>query len=50
MLTLWDRLRGTLVAAEPARPHAFGMPGERRAYPEGWWRQLVEPVRRLASS
>ena len=50
MLTLWDRLRGTLVAAEPARPYAFGMPGEHASYPEGWWRQLVEPVRRLASS
>jgi sterol desaturase/sphingolipid hydroxylase (fatty acid hydroxylase superfamily) len=50
MLTLWDRLRGTLVAAEPARPYAFGMPGEHAAYPEGWWRQVVEPVRRLASS
>ena len=49
MLTLWDRLRGTLVTAEPTRPHVFGMSGERAPYPEGWWRQLVEPVRRLAS-
>jgi sterol desaturase/sphingolipid hydroxylase (fatty acid hydroxylase superfamily) len=49
MLTLWDRLRGTLVTAEPARPCVFGVSGERAAYPEGWWRQLVEPVRRLAN-
>jgi len=49
MLTLWDRLRGTLVTAEPAPPHAFGMSAECDRYPEGWWRQLVEPVRRLAS-
>ena len=48
ILTLWDRLRGTLVTTEPA-PHVFGVSGKRPgAYPEGWWRQLVEPVRRLA--
>ena len=47
MLALWDRLRGTLVAAHPARAHPFGT-GEPEPYPEGWWRQLVEPVRRLA--
>ena len=47
MLALWDRLRGTLVAADPARAHSFGT-GEPEPYPEGWWRQLVEPVRRLA--
>ena len=46
MLTLWDRLRGTLVAAEPAGPYVFGMAGERAPYPEGWCRQLVAPFRR----
>ena len=47
ILTLWDRLRGTLVTGN-AEPRVFGLPGESEPYPEGWWRQLVEPGRRVA--
>jgi hypothetical protein len=46
ILTLWDRLRGTLVTGN-AEPRVFGLPGESEPYPEGWWRQLVEPGRRV---
>ena len=44
VLTLWDRLRGTLVVAEPAAEAVLGIPGETTTYPQGWARQLVEPV------
>jgi hypothetical protein len=43
MLTVWDRLRGTLISAEPAA-HQFGVPGELDSYPQDWLRQLVEPL------
>jgi sterol desaturase/sphingolipid hydroxylase (fatty acid hydroxylase superfamily) len=46
VLTLWDRLRGTLVRA-PADTSPLGIPGEARPYPQGWLRQLLEPSRRL---
>lgn len=46
ILTLWDRLRGTLVTGN-AEPRVFGLPGESEPYLEGWWRQLVEPGRRV---
>jgi len=44
VFTLWDRLRGTLVVAEPAAESVLGIPGETGTYPQGWARQLVEPV------
>jgi lathosterol oxidase len=49
VLTVWDRLRGTLVVPADDAPCALGLPGERGAYPEGWGRQLAEPLRRLAA-
>jgi sterol desaturase/sphingolipid hydroxylase (fatty acid hydroxylase superfamily) len=49
VLTVWDRLRGTLVVPVDETLDALGLPGERRPYPEGWATQLVEPLRRLAS-
>jgi sterol desaturase/sphingolipid hydroxylase (fatty acid hydroxylase superfamily) len=48
LLTLWDRLRGTLVVTEPAGPERFGIPGELDSYPLGWLRQLVAPVLAMA--
>jgi sterol desaturase/sphingolipid hydroxylase (fatty acid hydroxylase superfamily) len=43
VFTWWDRLRGTLVLAEPPPGAAFGLPREREVYPQGWGRQLVAP-------
>jgi sterol desaturase/sphingolipid hydroxylase (fatty acid hydroxylase superfamily) len=48
LLTLWDRLRGTLVVAEPAADAAFGIPGEMDGYPHSWSRQLVRPLATFA--
>ena len=44
VFTLWDRLRGTLVVAEPAADAALGIPGDAGTYPQGWGRQLVQPM------
>ena len=46
VLTIWDRLRGTLVTGEPAA-HQFGVPGELGSYPQDWLRQLVQPLGKL---
>ncbi len=47
-LTLWDRLlRSTFVTRDVAPDVAFGIPDEVETYPQGWGRQLVEPVRRI---
>jgi sterol desaturase/sphingolipid hydroxylase (fatty acid hydroxylase superfamily) len=48
LLTLWDRLRGALVVRELAAGEIYGVPGEVESYPQGWLRQLVEPLRRIA--
>jgi len=49
-LTLWDRLRGTLLT-DPAAPLApLGVPGEIEAYPQTWGAQLVAPWRRATAS
>jgi len=47
VFSVWDRLRGALVVEDlmPATP--FGVPGEVESYPQGWGRQLVEPLRRI---
>ncbi len=45
LLTLWDRLRGTLLTTEPTTPREFGVPGEVATYPQDWWAQLVAPFR-----
>jgi sterol desaturase/sphingolipid hydroxylase (fatty acid hydroxylase superfamily) len=47
VLTIWDRWRGTLATADPLVDDVLGVPGEERTYPQGWGRQLLEPVRRL---
>jgi sterol desaturase/sphingolipid hydroxylase (fatty acid hydroxylase superfamily) len=46
VLTVWDRLRGTLVATEPAADAELGLPVGRDVYPQDWARQLVAPWRR----
>lgn len=46
VLTLWDRLRGSLVTREIAPDERCGVPGEIDSYPEGWWPQLREPFTR----
>ncbi len=43
----WDRLRGTLVREETEPDAALGVPGELASYPQGFARQLVEPLSRL---
>jgi sterol desaturase/sphingolipid hydroxylase (fatty acid hydroxylase superfamily) len=50
LFTAWDRLlRGRFVHRDVAPDVAFGVPGE-PAYPQGWLRQLVLPLRRIAGS
>ena len=44
LLTLWDRLRGTLVVEDTEPEASFGLPAGADDYPQGWLRQLVEPV------
>jgi lathosterol oxidase len=44
VFSFWDRLRGTLVAAEGGPGAVFGVPEEVETYPQGWARQLVEPA------
>jgi sterol desaturase/sphingolipid hydroxylase (fatty acid hydroxylase superfamily) len=46
VLTLWDRLRGTLTLPAGTAPHQLGVPGEVETYPQGWNAQLIEPLRR----
>jgi sterol desaturase/sphingolipid hydroxylase (fatty acid hydroxylase superfamily) len=50
VLTLWDRLRGTLVVPADDAPSALGTPGESSLYPDTWAAQLAEPFRRLSSN
>ncbi len=50
ILTLWDRLRGTLVVRDLEPEHRLGIPGEVESYPQGWRRQLLEPPRRILGS
>ncbi len=49
VLTLWDRLRGTLVVAESPVDAVFGIPGDGGSYPQDWARQLVRPLAALLS-
>jgi len=46
ILSLWDRLRGTLVTDPRAATGPLGVPGEVETYPQSWLPQLVEPLRR----
>jgi sterol desaturase/sphingolipid hydroxylase (fatty acid hydroxylase superfamily) len=47
IFTFWDRLRGVLVIAETGSECRFGVAGETGTYPQGWFVQLIEPVRRI---
>jgi len=50
-LTVWDRLlRDRFVTRDVAPDVTFGVPGEIETYPQGWWPQLVEPLRRVAGA
>jgi sterol desaturase/sphingolipid hydroxylase (fatty acid hydroxylase superfamily) len=50
-LTLWDRLlRGRFVTRDVASDVRFGIPGEITTYPQGWWPQLLEPLKRMAGA
>ncbi len=46
VLTLWDRLAGSYAPAG-RESDVFGVPGEVETYPQTWFRQFVEPFRRL---
>jgi lathosterol oxidase len=47
-LTLWDRLlRDRFVTRDVASGVTFGVPEEVETYPQGWWPQLREPLRRV---
>ncbi|MCH7600213.1 MAG: sterol desaturase family protein [Myxococcales bacterium] len=45
VLSLWDRLGGSLVAAETNPEERLGVPGEEETYPQTWWQQLRQPLR-----
>jgi sterol desaturase/sphingolipid hydroxylase (fatty acid hydroxylase superfamily) len=45
IFSFWDRLRGTLANDEALPLAPIGVPGEIESYPQGWIRQLVEPLR-----
>lgn len=47
VLNLWDRLRGTFERADAEDLDLLGVPGEVATYPQGWWRQLIQPLRAL---
>ena len=49
VFTCWDRLRGTLVRADPPADTAFGLPLETATYPQDWGRQLLAPFSPPAS-
>lgn len=44
-LSVWDRLRGTLVTDPTAQLQPTGVPGAVETYPQTWLRQLIEPFR-----
>jgi sterol desaturase/sphingolipid hydroxylase (fatty acid hydroxylase superfamily) len=48
MLSVWDRLLGTLLVDPEAKVEPIGVPGEIETYPQSWPAQLVEPFRALA--
>jgi sterol desaturase/sphingolipid hydroxylase (fatty acid hydroxylase superfamily) len=49
-LTVWDRLlRARFVSRDVPPGVAFGVPDEVETYPQGWWSQLLEPLRRVGS-
>lgn len=48
VFTVWDRLLGKFDRGETSTDVVFGVSGEVDAYPQGWWSQLFEPLRRIA--
>jgi sterol desaturase/sphingolipid hydroxylase (fatty acid hydroxylase superfamily) len=46
LFSLWDRMRGTLVADPDAALRPLGVPGAVATYPQTWLPQLLEPLRR----
>lgn len=47
VLTVWDRLFGTLVVVDTAPDEAFGVPGERKSYPQRLVDAFRQPAREL---
>jgi sterol desaturase/sphingolipid hydroxylase (fatty acid hydroxylase superfamily) len=45
ILTLWDRMAGTLVRIETAEDERYGVPGELDTYPQRFTRAFREPFR-----
>ena len=45
VFSFWDRMAGSLVSKDTSPAETLGVPGEERTYPQGWWRQLWEPLR-----
>jgi lathosterol oxidase len=45
VLSLWDRLRGSLLLDSDVELRPLGVPGELATYPQTWLAQLVEPFR-----
>lgn len=45
VFSFWDRMAGSLVLQDTDTDETLGVPGEERTYPQGWWRQLREPMR-----
>jgi sterol desaturase/sphingolipid hydroxylase (fatty acid hydroxylase superfamily) len=46
VLSVWDRLRGTLETSPTAALQPTGVPGAVETYPQTWPRQLIEPFAR----
>ena len=47
VFTFWDRLRGTFIAEVADNDPVFGVPEEVDTYPQGWFSQFVEPLRKI---
>jgi sterol desaturase/sphingolipid hydroxylase (fatty acid hydroxylase superfamily) len=43
LLSLWDRLRGSLLSDPNTAQRPLGVPGEVDSYPQAWLPQLMEP-------
>ena len=48
LLSIWDRLLGRLETRSVPADAELGVPGESRTYPQGFFRQLAEPFRRMS--
>jgi sterol desaturase/sphingolipid hydroxylase (fatty acid hydroxylase superfamily) len=50
VFTIWDRLLGRLDDRESGAEVVFGVPGEVNTYPQSWFPQFLEPLRRRNDS